>query len=69
MTWTLKSGLEMDDVEPELIAPRPRGGLRFMPYGFCDALTPKTPFTPEERREIADAAIAGWNRWAETGTP
>jgi hypothetical protein len=27
------------------------------------------PLTPDERREIADAVIAAWNRWAETGKP
>lgn len=28
-----------------------------------------SPLTPSERREIADAVIACWQRWAETGEP
>jgi hypothetical protein len=27
-----------------------------------------SPLAPDERREFADAVIAGWNRWAETGS-
>lgn len=27
------------------------------------------PLTDDERREIADAVIAAWNRWAEVGEP
>jgi hypothetical protein len=29
----------------------------------------QSPLTSVERREIADAQIARWNRWAETGSP
>ncbi len=73
MTWTLKSGREMpgDDACTHWL--QPGGAQRQVWSGGCsccgeDMSKPET-LTPDERREIADAVIAAWNRWAETGEP
>lgn len=43
------------------------------PYDDTDPVAPRSgdddPLTDEERREIADAVIKAWNRWAESGQP
>lgn len=43
--------------------PEPGGGLTYGHDGIVDELLP--PLTLEERREIAEAMKALWDRWSE----
>lgn len=76
MTWTLKSGRILKDVGPSTeLRPYGKRGAYVDSFaeGGCDCCAAieylTGPLTPAERREIADAVIAAWNRWAETGEP
>lgn len=68
MTWTLKSGRVMPSyAKPQSLIIGAIGGsdLRTTGCGCCEGSV--NEITPDERREIADAVKACWDRWAETG--
>lgn len=71
MTWTLKSGRELD-VSARELSLDPDGAVR---YGYDERVLDDEGeriamvVTEAERREIAEAVKACWDRWAETGEP
>lgn len=70
MTWTLRSGrvLTVSPDDAGFLDRESNGGLSLDGEPVC--IRRKwyaAKFTPSERREIAAAVKACWDRWAETG--
>lgn len=62
----LKSGRELPDAD-ELTT----YGDNYLAYGYdgcVEEISRSNPLTTDEKREIADAVIAHWERWARAGT-